>query len=328
MESNIPSVPRFSSVKTLLNGLFDYAGLFPPASLSLGAAFEEYVGHRSGPDAWMMGPFVLPVGMLNEMSHLVLNTPEQAPFDFDVLPRASATIESLEESLKEDLESCARFVQGLEGRARIDMFEIRFPPQTFTDASQAVKVVAKVSEIFEASEFNSASVFGEIIRASSFDQEVPLFFLALASSPFKQKIWGKIRCGGMGADDFPTPSQLAQFIHTAIHIPFPFKATAGLHHPIRHVISSQNVVMHGFLNVLFATSLGRTHQLGIAEIAAILEDQNPDSFVFSPSGIHWKDLFASNTDFIRDRRNLSLSIGSCSLNEPRADLLHLGWLSK
>ncbi|MDA1028736.1 MAG: hypothetical protein O3B41_06755 [Bacteroidetes bacterium] len=323
-----PSIPRFSSVKTLLNGLFDYAGLFPPAALPLEAAWQEYLGHRSSADAWMMGPFVVPIGRLNELAVLLNKTPKQGPFSFDVLPRIASTVDSLPVILTEDLNQCAEFVRNQGGRAAIDAFEFRFPAQTFSDASLAVQTVAAVSHVFEASEFGTASVFGEIVRSASFSDQVPLFFMALASSTFRQKIFGKIRCGGMDPTDFPTVDELACFIHTAIQMRYPFKATAGLHHPIRHICANQKDLMHGFINVLFATTLGRVHELKVHEISKILDDQNSDSFVFTPSGIFWKDLSASNTDFIADRRSLSLSIGSCSLNEPRADLLNLGWLSK
>lgn len=323
-----PSIPRFSSVKTLLNGLFDYAGLFPPAALPLEEAWQEYLGHHASADAWMMGPFVVPIGRLNELAFLLSKTPELGPFSFDVLPRIAPTSQSLPTFLSEDLVQCAEFVRDLNGIATIDAFEFRFPSETFTNAALAVQTVASVSEVFEASEFGTASVFGEIVRSASFSEQAPLFFTALASSAFRQKIFGKIRCGGMDPADFPTAHELARFIHTAIQMRYPFKATAGLHHPIRHVCARQKVLMHGFINVLFATTLGRVHQLDVQKIAMILDDQNSDSFVFTPSGIFWTDLFASNTDFIADRRGLSLSIGSCSLDEPRADLLNLGWLSK
>lgn len=323
-----PSIPRFSSVKTLLNGLFDYAGLFPPASLPLEKAWQEYLGHRSSADAWMMGPFVVPIGRLNDLAVLLNKTPELAPFSFAVLPRIAPNAHSLPTFLTEDLNQCAEFVRDLSGGGTIDAFEFRFPTQTFSDASLAVQTVAAVSKVFEASEFDSAALFGEIVRSDSFSDQAPLFFTALASSTFRQKIFGKIRCGGMDPADFPSASELARFIHTAIQMRYPFKATAGLHHPIRHVCSRQKVLMHGFINVLFATTLGRVHELKVHEISKILDDQNSDSFVFTPSGILWTDLFASNTEFIADRRSLSLSIGSCSLNDPRADLLNLGWLSK
>ena len=84
--------------------------------------------------------------------------------------------------------------------------------------------------------------------------------------------------------------------------------------------------MHGFINVLFATTMARVHSLNPAEIQQILEDEEAQSFIFDPTGIAWRKLKATNTDFIGVRRNLALSIGSCSFNEPRTDLFELGLL--
>ncbi len=322
------SIPRFSSVKTLLNGLFDYAGLFPPASLGLEAAIHEYINHRSGPDAWMMGPFVVPVGLLGNVISILSSYPDQAPITFDVLPRVAPTLSDLKLSLNQDLKLCSEFVNKTNGLASIDTFEFRFPPNAFCTGAQSVDAVFRIADIFDASDFKNATLFGEISRGESFVDEIPLFLLALASSSFEQKMFAKIRCGGMNQTDFPSPHELAHFIHSAIQISCPFKTTAGLHHPVRHFNIIQNATMHGFLNDFFATTLGRVHGLTTRQIQEILEDQNPSSFVFTPAGISWNDLSASNGDFIHDRKNLGLSIGSCSMDEPLEDLFELDWLSK
>ena len=56
-----------ASLRALLAGAIDYAGMFPPASLPLGQAFDNYLRYRSGPDAWMLGRFVCPVGRLPDL---------------------------------------------------------------------------------------------------------------------------------------------------------------------------------------------------------------------------------------------------------------------
>ncbi|MGB1376169.1 MAG: hypothetical protein ACPG8N_10660, partial [Rhodothermales bacterium] len=108
---------------------------------------------------------------------------------------------------------------------------------------------------------------------------------------------------------------------------YPFKATAGLHHPVRHFNEGQHMMMHGFLNVFFAVTIGRCQGLDAAGIEDIIADTDPSHFTFTDRGIEWNGLSASTTEFIRDRRQLALSIGSCSFDEPRQDLHQLGWLS-
>ncbi|HVW83936.1 MAG TPA: hypothetical protein VHB50_04625 [Bryobacteraceae bacterium] len=57
-------------VRTLLARAIDYAGMFPPASLSLEAAVANYVAYLAMEDAWALGRFVLSVTRLEEMKHL------------------------------------------------------------------------------------------------------------------------------------------------------------------------------------------------------------------------------------------------------------------
>ena len=52
----------------LLAGLVDYAGLFPPAALSMDDAVAEYARGRRSPEAWMLGRFVVPAARLLEFA--------------------------------------------------------------------------------------------------------------------------------------------------------------------------------------------------------------------------------------------------------------------
>ena len=53
---------------TLLSSFVDYAGLFPPAGLSMGDAVAAYAADRTGRDAWMLGRFVCPAARLDELA--------------------------------------------------------------------------------------------------------------------------------------------------------------------------------------------------------------------------------------------------------------------
>ncbi len=48
------------SLRTLLTEVVDYAGLFPPASLPLERAIEEFAMHGQTAEAWMLSRFVCP----------------------------------------------------------------------------------------------------------------------------------------------------------------------------------------------------------------------------------------------------------------------------
>ena len=59
-----------ASVKTLLQGAIDYAGLFPPAALSMSEAIINYATYRNSNYNWMLGRFVVLAARLDEFSQI------------------------------------------------------------------------------------------------------------------------------------------------------------------------------------------------------------------------------------------------------------------
>src|SRR5262245_40129205 len=60
-----------SSLRDLLSGLIDYAGLFPPAALDMRAATRKYAEYRESEYRWALGRFVVPVSRLDEFEKAV-----------------------------------------------------------------------------------------------------------------------------------------------------------------------------------------------------------------------------------------------------------------
>jgi len=125
----------------------------------------------------------------------------------------------------------------------------------------------------------------------------------------KRNLQAKIRCGG---DSVPTVREVAEFITACIERRLPFKATAGLHHPVR----SGNE--HGFLNVFLAAALPQ-----VAE--EVLADEDPRSFKFTDEAAWWCGREVTVGE-IEAMRQLAVSFGSCSFDEPIGDMKELGWL--
>jgi len=131
--------------------------------------------------------------------------------------------------------------------------------------------------------------------------EVPV-----TSDPAGLRARAKIRTGGLTADAYPSAEDLAGFLHRAAVACVPFKATAGLHHPL------PSPPMHGFVNV-FLAACQVWHGATEADALATLRNTSPQL-----------DLAA---DRIRAARaEFAISFGSCSFEEPVADLKELGWL--
>jgi len=104
------------------------------------------------------------------------------------------------------------------------------------------------------------------------------------------------------------------------------KATAGLHHPLRRFAPEVETTMHGFLNVFVGAVLAHAERLGPGEIVPILEDEDPTSYCFDDEGLSWRDRHVSTAGIAAARRELAVSFGSCSFDEPVEDLQDLGLL--
>jgi hypothetical protein len=127
--------------------------------------------------------------------------------------------------------------------------------------------------------------------------EVPLDGLqAVAAAGAK----AKLRCGGARV---PSVDEVAAYFAAARDLGLSFKATAGLHHPVR---SERE---HGFLNFLTAADRAAAGA-DEAELRDVLATTDPAALgTGSPAG-----------------RRLFVSIGSCSFAEPVANLQELGLL--
>jgi hypothetical protein len=119
----------------------------------------------------------------------------------------------------------------------------------------------------------------------------------------------KVRCGGARV---PTVPQLAGFVRCCRELRLPFKATAGLHHPVR------TAEEHGFLNVIAAALFG--------DEEAALSEEDPAAFGLAAHGFLWRDRSASPEALRRLREGVFAGFGSCSAQEPADELRALGYL--
>jgi hypothetical protein len=117
----------------------------------------------------------------------------------------------------------------------------------------------------------------------------------------------KVRCGGAAQ---PSVESLARFVRTCRALELPFKATAGLHHPVRRGDE------HGFLNLLSAAVFG--------DEEAVLVEAVPEAFSLTADSLRWRDREAGADELAAVRQGLLVSIGSCSFREPVDDLTALG----
>jgi hypothetical protein len=301
------------SASVLLRDLIDYAGLFPPASLAMAPAVENYETYSRSEYSWILGRFILPIARLGEFEKVVEAVNAEAPARSPVERESRWALSVLP---GENVSA---------GLARIREFNDRFATSPFP-----VKVEIKSIEVKIASP-EDVERLSKIIPAELETYfEIPLTaregacIAAVANCGRR----AKIRTGGETADKFPAPESVIEFIRLCAASNVPFKATAGLHHPLRSVHrftnqeESPSGIMHGFLNVFLAASFlraGMEPELALQ----LLKEKSPQAFHFDSEGAVWREHRLGLRDIAAARHNFSISFGSCSFTEPINDLRSL-----
>lgn len=277
-----------ASVRALFTELIDYAGLFPPAGLDLQTAWRNYQGYRKGPYQWALGRFVVPASRLTELASVA----------------GKVTGSQLTVLIGGDVD------QELAAAAKAGADSVELKASTVTQIrSAAERLPGGMTAYFEI------PIAGDPAGLVT----------AIAEAGGR----AKVRTGGPTADSFPGPRDLGRFMQACAEEQVSFKATAGLHHPVRssHPLNgeagSESVVMHGFLNVLFAAALLRAGEER-QKVNRLLEDQSAQSFQFENGCAKWKDEELDVEQILDARKNLAIAFGSCSFDEPISDLRQMG----
>ncbi len=319
------------SLRELLAKLIDYAGLFPPANLPLDEALRNYADHTLSSHSWMLSRFICPADRLAEIeAHRdLLPRPGAKPWRFAVLARGGESLEQFLELLLDDVCKTRKFCEDFEGAAIADLLEVRLPS---TVVAAGEEMVAELTERAAAIISTNLQPHYEI----GFDDGEPsLVAAALAglkkfndrwASRSYQSAGAKIRTGGVEASAFPSTRQLAFFIGACRNLGLRFKATAGLHHPLRHFNKTVNTKMHGFLNVFVAAALSFAGRVDLQGLVSVLECESIDEFEFGDETLRCKEYTVELSAVIEARERFGMSFGSCSFEEPIQDLEALGLL--
>jgi hypothetical protein len=330
-----------SGLRHLLAGVIDYAGLFPPARLPLEQAIRNYFRYRSQPDNWMLGRFVCPAARLTELTPFVEVDRSGPPFAVSVLGRGGKDTNDFLTNLRTDLDALLAFREHHGARVVVDILEMPLPLDAVRDVPFEEQWTAELAPaalapllVGAARLLDSWTVPALFYEAPAPTQTQPwpsrvnvIEMLAEPdAAPRGRKNGYKLRCGGLEASAFPSVEQVAFVVARCRDAGVPLKATAGLHHPLRHFDSTLKTPMHGFVNLFVGSVLAERHRLTEDRIGPILADEDAASFAFDDDGLSWRGLRAS-VDRIRwCRAHRITSFGSCSFDEPRQDLRALGWL--
>lgn len=314
------------SLRTLMAGIIDYAGLFPPAALPLPEAIRNFARYRRGAEAWMLSRFVLPVRHLEALAAYADLFEADPVFRFSVLGTGGDDADAFLDELRADVAAIEAFHRRHDGNAVADVMEVRLPAALLVAKTQPL--VSFLERVNEQLQHAALDVFFEIPLDDTLPEVLPPILEAFAAfnAAHGTTLGFKMRTGGTDASAFPSTALVAEAITACREAGVRFKATAGLHHPLRHYNASVQTRMHGFFNVFGGAALAHAHALDAEALRTILLDEDAVSFRFDDDAFAYNHLRIATPDLARARATFALSFGSCSFDEPREDLQALGLL--
>lgn len=290
--------------RALLERLIDYAGLFPPAGLTMPAAVTNFAAYQRRPDHWALGRLVVPASRLPEFEAAVT---ELSPSDR--LGTRWPVTALLGADPTADLELIAGFNERHQHGG----------PQVLSLEARA-GTPARVAEL--------AAMAGpgrELYLELPLSGDLP----ALTAAVKLAGIRAKMRAGGVTAEDFPAADAVVAFLFACAAQRLPFKATAGLHHPVRgpapltYEPGSPRATMFGYLNLLLAATLA-WHGRPESEARALLTREERESLRLDGQTLAWGGVEFGVAEIAEARREFALAIGSCSFTEPLDEIQALG----
>jgi len=294
------------ALSAALTNFIDYAGLFPPAGLDLQTTVSNVERYTRSAENWLLGRCVVPYARLPEL---------EATLGASMLPGRAWTVAALvgpTDALEQVTATIERF-HSSSGAAGV----------TVTAVEAALPVPAAAAAL-------AAAIPGTLERFV----EVPLdatrdtWLDAIAAAGCS----AKVRTGGLTEDRFPSSDALAAVLGACAARDLPLKATAGLHHAIRNAYrltyepGTPSGVMHGFANLLVAALLVRTRAGDEADARRALDTCDSKRFTMDKNTLSWEGHSFTAAACADTRAHLLRSVGSCSFEEPIADLRSLGWL--
>jgi hypothetical protein len=294
------------SLALLLGEAFDYAGLYPPAGLSLSEGLEEYADLLEGPAEWLINTFVCPAPKLKELE---ITAQKQGLFeDGDPLGLVITLSPSDGLSPQEAVDK-VRSVIAESSWLEAAAIEIALHPSG--ERRSWLKHLKKLGQELDC----------PVMLELGWSNDFPDFMVECITA--WDEFGFKARLGGIHPEDTPSVPQTARFITECSSLDVPFKFTAGLHHPLRHHDPILGGWRHGFLNVVCASLSAVAGEASAKDVERILDMQGAGGFAFGDERM----VIGSESFSIEELEvfaDYCHGIGSCSIMEPYEGLVRLG----
>jgi hypothetical protein len=273
-------------VPPLFAGLVDDAAVLPPSALSVPDAMAGFGQHRASWYGDLMGAFLLPASLVGmepagpaEAVCLIGDT------GLGSLPGALAKLRAAGVEVRQIEAAVARRGE---------------------DPQPGLGELRRL-----AADNPTLDVFAEIPLSWGLLSALDTTTDARAAG---LRLAAKFRVGGLAAELFPTPVELAAVICACRDRDLPFKVAAGLRHAMRHTDPETGFTHHGFLNVLAGAAVA-VDGGDVAEVAEVLAATHPVPLV-EPARARREE-----------SRPLWVGFGTVSVVDALTELIRLGLIN-
>lgn len=277
-----------TQVPALFARLVDDAAVFPPGSAPLPEAVPAHRAHRAAWYAGLVGPLLVPTSILRDL-------PAQ------LRPDETTAVGVVADT---GIEGLTAGIDAADERVAVGQVEFAVAKRGEDPQPGLAALLAFLRDRPSLTGYAEIPLTWGLLAALDTVADARADGIAVAP---------KFRTGGLAAELFPTPVELAAVISACRDRRLPFKLTAGLHHAVRHTDPETGFTQHGFLNVLVAAAEA-ADGAEVADVAERLAGTDPLPLVESAGGR------------LDQPRPLWIGFGTCSIPEPLDDLRRLGLL--
>jgi hypothetical protein len=279
--------PGPSGFPPLLARLVDDAALFPPSGASVTETVKTYLAARRAPYAGLIGFLLCPISRLGALVSVLRKARPARPVTLSLV--ADTGLGGLPKAISTALDNVKL----------LDLRMIEVPAPSDVDSNWLVQLTEFVPD--------------DVVRVVEPRRGRPEWLTGVRRVA-EAGCWPKLRCGGTSVESFPTVEEVADFLAIATGTGSPFKATAGLHHAVRHHDKNTGLTHHGLLNML----IGTAHAVSGASAHDALRSTDAAALAAEAGAL--------SKETSRVVREVFACYGSVSLSTPVAELVRLGLL--
>lgn len=279
--------PSPSGFPPLLARLVDDAALFPPSGASMAEAVKTHLAARRAPYAGLIGFLLCPVSRLGALVNALRKARPARPVALSLV--ADTGLGGLPKAIS----------TALDNAKLLDLRMVEVPAPSDVDSTWLVQLTEFVPD--------------DVVRVVEPRRGRPEWLTGVRRVA-EAGCWPKLRCGGTSVESFPTVEEVADFLAIATGTGQPFKATAGLHHAVRHHDQNTGLTHHGLLNML----VGTAHTVSGASAHEALRCTDAAALAAEASAL--------SKETSRVVREVFACFGSVSLTDPVTNLIRLGLL--